>query len=501
VPDPVSDLLGRPPGKVVGVHLNYRSRAAQRGRTPAFGSYFLKAPSSLGAGGAAVARPQGTELLGFEGEIALVIGNAGRDIAAADGWTHVGWVTAANDLGLYDLRHADRGSNLRSKSLDGYTPLGPRLIPAGEVDPSALRVRTWVNGRLVQCDDSSTLLFGFAELVADLSRGATLERGDVILTGTPAGASVVVPGDVVEVEVDSIAPDRPASTGRLRTPVVDGPPWTGPGAGPRVDDALRAHAWGHETGEVPDATLAGLGAVAVATISAQLRRRGLDQVSVDGVHPLRPGSRFCGHARTLRFLPLREDLVAAHAGGLNAQKRAIDTVGRGEVLVMEARGEPGTGTVGDILALRAQVRGAAAIVTDGGVRDAAAVAALDIPVFCGGAHPAVLGRRHVPWEVDVAIGCGGTTVLPGDILVGDDDGVVVVPPALAAQVLADAVEQERQERFITEQVRAGRSVDGLYPLGPAWRERYAEWCGQLSLPPTNTTTPVPGAPPVEGHRA
>jgi 5-oxopent-3-ene-1,2,5-tricarboxylate decarboxylase / 2-hydroxyhepta-2,4-diene-1,7-dioate isomerase len=476
VADPVNDQLGHRPGKVIAVHLNYPGRAAQRGRTPAFGSYFLKAPSSLGVDGEAVARPEGTELLGFEGEIALVIATAGRDIAVADGWAHVGWVTAANDLGLYDLRHADRGSSLRSKSLDGYTPLGPRLVPARDVDPAALRVRTWVNGELVQSDDSGALLFPFAELVADLSRAMTLERGDVILTGTPAGASVVVPGDVVEVEVDSIAPGRPASSGRLRTPVVDGPPLPGPGAGPRVDDALRADAWGRETGGVSDATLAGLGAVAVATLSAQLRRRGLDHVSIDGVHPLRPGSRFCGRARTLRFLPLREDLFAAHAGGLNAQKRAVDTVGPGEVLVMEARGEPGTGTVGDILALRAQVRGAAAIVTDGGVRDAAAVAALDIPVFCRGAHPAVLGRRHVPWEVDVPIGCGGTAVLPGDVVVGDDDGVVVIPPALAAEVLAGAVEQERQERFVTEQVRAGASVDGLYPLGAAWRERYAAWC-------------------------
>jgi 5-oxopent-3-ene-1,2,5-tricarboxylate decarboxylase/2-hydroxyhepta-2,4-diene-1,7-dioate isomerase len=466
VTDPVSAQLGHRPGKVIAVHLNYRSRAAQRGRTPEYPSYFLKASSSLAADGAPVARPAGTELLGFEGEIALVIG---PDVT--DGWGRVGWVTAANDLGLHDLRHADRGSNLRSKSGDGFTPLGPLLLPVAGLDPAALRLRTWVNGELVQCDSSAGLIFGFAELVADLSRTITLEVGDVILTGTPAGASVVGPGDLVEVEVDAGA----LTTGRLRTPVVEGPPLTGPGALPEVDPATRADAWGGPPG--PDElaeVIAGLRGVAVATLSAQLRRRGLPSTSIDGVHPIRPGSRFAGSARTLRYLPLREDLVDRTAG-FTAQKRAIDTVGPGEVLVMSARAETGSGTIGDILALRAQVRGAAAIVTDGGVRDAVAVAALDIPVFSAGPHPAVLGRKHLPWDVDVPIGCGGTTVLPGDIVVGDDDGVVVVPPAVAAEVLADAVEQERQEEFITEQVRAGESVAGLYPLSGEWVQRYRAW--------------------------
>jgi regulator of RNase E activity RraA len=97
-------------------------------------------------------------------------------------------------------------------------------------------------------------------------------------------------------------------------------------------------------------------------------------------------------------------------------------------------------------------------------------------VFHGGAHPSVLGRRHVPWDTGVPVACGGALVQPGDLIVGDDDGVVVVPPDLAAELIADCREQERQERFITEQVRAGASVDGLYPLGPAWRDAYETWC-------------------------
>src|SRR5689334_14645054 len=147
--DAVTDALGRRPGKVVAVHLSYASRAAQRGRTPAHPSYFLKATSSL-TGGGSVTRPDGTELLGFEGEIALVIGATAWHVTPDEAWRHVGWVTAANDLALHDLRSADRGSNVRSKSGDGFTPLGPELIPADRLDPRRIGVRTWLDGALVQ---------------------------------------------------------------------------------------------------------------------------------------------------------------------------------------------------------------------------------------------------------------------------------------------------------------------------------------------------------------
>nr|WP_232666799.1 fumarylacetoacetate hydrolase family protein [Pseudonocardia sp. TRM90224] len=467
--DAVTSALGRRPGKVIAVHLNYASRAAQRGRTPAAASYFLKPASSL-TGSGTVERPAGTELLGFEGEIALVIGRAARHVRPDDGWGHVGWVTAANDLGLHDLRAADRGSNVRSKGGDGYTPLGPELLPAAELDPAALRVRTWLDGELVQDDTSATLLFDFGHLVADLSRMLTLEEGDVILTGTPAGASVAVPGQVVEVEVGTV--DGSRGTGRLRTEVVDGPPLAPWGAAGEVDDATRSDAWGTPPPRLPDAVRERLANVAVATLSVQLRQRGFDSAVIDGVRALAPGRRIVGTARTLRFVPFRPDLFAERGGGFNAQKRAIESVLPGEVLVMEARRDPTAGTLGDILALRARVRGAAGIVTDGAVRDAAAVAATGLSVFSAGTHPAVLGRRHVPWETDVTIACGGATVQVGDVIVGDDDGVVVIPPGLVDEVLAAAEEQEREEHWIAAQVGAGAGIDGLYPLGGRWRERY-----------------------------
>jgi len=468
--------------KVIAVHINYPSRAAQRGRTPAQPSYFLKPSSSLSLTGTAVERPAGCELLGFEGEIAIIIGKSARRVEVEDAWGHVAAVTASNDLGVYDLRYADKGSNLRSKGGDGFTPVGPALIPADAVDPANLRIRTWHNGELVQDDTTEDLLFPFARLVADLSQLLTLEEGDIILTGTPAGASVAVPGDVLEVEVTTS--DGGLSTGRLTTTVKEGTTaFADFGARPKADDLQREEAYGsREAAGLPAAGSAlspelkvKLESVCTATLSSQLRKRGLNNVSIDGLTATRPDRKVVGLARTLRYVPNREDLFTTHGGGFNAQKRAIDSVNEGEILVMEARGEKGTGTIGDILALRAQVRGAAAIITDGGVRDFSAVAAMELPTYYSNPHPAVLGRRHIPWDTDITIACGGTTVQPGDIIVADSDGILVIPPAIAEEVANDSIAQEREEVFIAEMVEQGHSVDGLYPLNAQWRTRYEEW--------------------------
>src|ERR1700684_2756760 len=138
--------LSSRPGKIVAVHASYRSRAAERGTTPAWPSYFLKPTSSLAASGDPVARPPGCELLAFEGEVALVIGRRARRVSPAEGWDCVAHLTAANDFGVYDLRYADRGSNVRSKGIDGFTPIGPRLLDARTVEAERIRLRTRVNG-------------------------------------------------------------------------------------------------------------------------------------------------------------------------------------------------------------------------------------------------------------------------------------------------------------------------------------------------------------------
>ncbi|WP_262106297.1 fumarylacetoacetate hydrolase family protein [Arthrobacter sp. Marseille-P9274] len=475
-------------GKVLAVHLSYRSRAEQRGRIPANPSYFMKAPSSLALTGGTVERPAGTELLAFEGEVALVIGTAARRVSVEDAWGHVGFVTASNDLGVYDIKYADKGSNIRSKSGDGFTPFGPALLPAADVNPDALRIRTWVNGEIVQDDTTAGLIFSFARIVADLSQLMTLQPGDVILTGTPAGSSVIVPGDVVEVEVADEAAGL--STGRLATTVVQGEHgFASFGDTPKITDKDRVDAFGSEeaaglapavTGKsaLTDDVKAKLLSVATATISGALRKRGLNNVSVDGLLATKPGQKVIGTARTLRYVPNREDLFKSHGGGYNAQKRIIDAVGPGEILVMEARGEKGSGTLGDILAMRAQVRGAEAIITDGGVRDLSEVAALDIPTFYNGAHPAVLGRKHVPWDYDVTIGCGGATIQPGDIIVADDNGILVIPPALAAEIADEVVEQERRDSFVFQMVKEGHKIDGLFPMNADWLAKYQQWVAE-----------------------
>ena len=491
------------PGKIIAIHLNYRSRADQRGRTPASPSYFFKPSSSVAGTDGVVERPAGTELLAFEGEIALIIGTAAHRVSVEDAWSHVAWVTASNDLGLYDLRANDKGSNVRSKGGDGYTPIGPDLIPAADVDPAELRVRAWVNGDLRQDDETSGLLFPLPQLIADLSQHFTLEPGDIILTGTPAGSSVIVPGDVVVVEVDAPHSSKTLTSGGLRTTVTQGTvAFDGAlGSLPAVDDLQRAEAWGSRESaglpddapaEAPAATpavperakrdegrpgldpqlRAKLIAAPTAGLSAQLRKRGLHACFIDGVSANLPGAKIVGTAKTLRFVPAREDLFKSHGGGYNAQKRCFDAVDEGEIIVIEARGDATTGTLGDILALRAKARRAAGVVTDGGVRDFAAVAEIGLPVFSQGAHPSVLGRKHVPWDVDVTIACGGATVQPGDIIVGDSDGVIVIPPALVEEVVDATLAQEDEDAWIAEQVEAGHAVDGLFPMNAAWRAKY-----------------------------
>lgn len=487
------------PGKIIAVHVAYESRSAQRGKRPSQPSYFLKATSSLAASGDAIERPEGTSLLAFEGEIAIVIGTAARSVNAADAWAHVEGVTASNDFGLYDIKTPDKGSNLRSKSRDGYTPLGPTIIPAAEADPQSLRIRTWVNGEVKQDDGTSAaqLIFPLTQIVADLSQHMTLEPGDVILTGTPAGSTVVAHGDTVEVEVSTTSASTGAelSSGRLVTRVVEGPGAFDPNLGstPAVTEDLQVDAWGSREAagltsadsdeQATDDNVAGplsedlrakLTEAPTAGLSAQLRARGLNNVVIEGVSPLQPGSKVVGTAKTLRFVPNREDLFKSHGGGYNAQKRAFDSLQSGEVVVIEARGEAGSGTLGDVLALRAKAQGATGVITDGGVRDSAEVAGI-LPVFATAKNPAVLGRKHVPWESDVAVACGNATVLPGDVIVGDDDGVIVIPRDLVEDVVDAALAKEIEDGWVAQQVAAGNPIESLFPPKGEWKEKFDAW--------------------------
>jgi 2-keto-4-pentenoate hydratase/2-oxohepta-3-ene-1,7-dioic acid hydratase in catechol pathway/regulator of RNase E activity RraA len=466
------------PSKIVAVHLNYRSRAEERGRVPSFPSYFFKPPSSLSGDGAPIVRPQGCELLCYEGEIALVIGTTARRVAVEEAGRCIGWIAAANDLGLYDLRHADRGSNVLAKGHDGFTPVGPRFVPASELRLDDLTVRTLVNDALVQEGHTSELLFPFATLIADLSRFMTLLPGDIVLTGTPAGSRPLEPGDVVEVEVEGV--------GRIRNEVVeDDRPLEPVGAMPKVSAETRAAAYGVNAprpAAVSEETLAALREVSTATLTTQLQRRGIRSPFLAGLRPTRPDLRMAGIAHTVRYVPVREDVAAADTRELNAQKEAIESISPGEVLVIEARGEEGAGTIGDILALRALRRGAAGIVTDGGLRDSPAVAGLELPTYFRVPHASVLGTHHYPLETNVPVSCAGVLVLPGDVLVGDAEGVVVVPAQLAAEVAESALEQERREQFAYERVDAGESTRGVFPLSDERRAEYEAWLEGRAAP-------------------
>ncbi|HEV7642112.1 MAG TPA: fumarylacetoacetate hydrolase family protein [Gaiellaceae bacterium] len=457
------------PSKIIAVHLNYESRAAQRGRIPATPSYFLKPPSSLAADGDPIVRPLGTELLTFEGEIALVIGRAARGLTPEQGLDHVGWYAPANDIGLYDMRWSDLGSNLRSKGQDGYTPVGPR-IPAADIEPARLGLRVLVNDEVVQEDTSETLLFPFGLLVADLSRFMTLEPGDIILTGTPAGSRPVEPGDVVTVELPGLS--------TLRNPIVEGAAIPGFGAQPKVSSATRAAALGVNAPRavtLSEQAMAALRTVSTATLSVQISRRGVRDTFVKGLRPTRPDLRLLGYAHTLRYVPLREDVRDADTAELNAQKAAIEALGTDEVLVIDARGDPGAGTIGDILAARAIARGATGIVTDGGLRDSPSVAELEIPTYYQAPHAAVLGLVHHPLESNVPIACGGVLVMPGDVIVGDAEGVIVVPAAMAEEVALASVEQEEREAWALERVQDGESIRGVFPLSAERRAEFEAW--------------------------
>jgi 5-oxopent-3-ene-1,2,5-tricarboxylate decarboxylase / 2-hydroxyhepta-2,4-diene-1,7-dioate isomerase len=224
-----------------------------------------------------------------------------------------------------------------------------------------------------------------------------------------------------------------------------------------------------------DELRANLGRVSAATLTHQLQRRGIRSTFLSGLRPIKDGQRMIGIAHTLRYVPLREDLQGTYSAGKNAQRRAVESMARDEVLVIEARGEPDAGTIGDIFALRALKRGAAGVVTDGALRDTPAIRSLGIAVYHGSSHAATLGRLHMPLEHQIPIACAGVTVLPGDVVVGDGEGVVVIPAALAEEVGRDSVRQELEEEWAIERVRAGDSTDDTFPIAKSRRPEFEEW--------------------------
>ena len=231
---PVADaqfLAPVEPTKIIATHLTYRSRVDEyAARVPPEPSYFMKPPTTLNGHHGVLRRPRGARFLNYEGEVAVVIGKPMHQVPQDEVLAYVSGYACANDVGLHDFRHADRGSMLRVKGQDGFCPIGPELVPASEFDPTSFELRTYLNGELVQEGGAGDLIWPISYLLADLCRTITLEPGDVVLSGTPAHSRPMEPGDLVAVEVTGL--------GRLENTVVD---WDVDLAGPGEQLAVSAN--------------------------------------------------------------------------------------------------------------------------------------------------------------------------------------------------------------------------------------------------------------------
>jgi 5-oxopent-3-ene-1,2,5-tricarboxylate decarboxylase/2-hydroxyhepta-2,4-diene-1,7-dioate isomerase len=215
IPEPEATYLAPvTPSKIIAVHLTYRSRLEEyQANVPPEPSYFMKPPSTLNGHRGTISRPRGAQFLNYEGELAVVIGTRMKGVSIDDALSHIGGYLVANDVGLHDFRHADRGAMLRVKGQDGFLPLSPEIVPAVDFDPTDFTLTTTVNGEVVQHTTADDLIWGVAYQLADLCRLITLEPGDVVLTGTPANSRPMEPGDVVSVEIPGV--------GRVQNTVVD----------------------------------------------------------------------------------------------------------------------------------------------------------------------------------------------------------------------------------------------------------------------------------------
>lgn len=222
------------------------------------------------------------------------------------------------------------------------------------------------------------------------------------------------------------------------------------------------------------ALLETLKGVSTATLTTLLLKKGLRNVWMRGPMPFSGVTeRKVGRAFTLRFVPAREDLATPESWSSPRSTRgAIEDMPEGVIVVADAMGITDAGIFGDILCARMVKRGVSALITDGVVRDGIGVRGTGLPVWSQGtaAPPSVAGLTFVNWQEPV--GCGGVAVFPGDMIVADDDGAVVIPAALVDEIAEAGVEQERMEAWIVDQVEAGATLPGLYPMNDEWRQRY-----------------------------
>lgn len=222
-----------------------------------------------------------------------------------------------------------------------------------------------------------------------------------------------------------------------------------------------------------------LAGVSVATLATALFKRGLRNQVIQDVRPVQAkGRNMVGPAFTLRYIPAREDRngIEVFRNPAHPQRHGIETCPPGSVMIMDSRKDARAASAGDILVTRLMVRGGAGIVTDGGFRDSGAIGALDIPAYHSRPASPTNLTLHEAIELNGPIACGDVAVFPGDILVGDDDSVIVIPAEIADEIATEAVEMTAFETFVVEEVKAGRSIIGLYPAThEETQDRFAQW--------------------------
>ena len=231
--------------------------------------------------------------------------------------------------------------------------------------------------------------------------------------------------------------------------------------------------------EISAETIEKLRGVSVATLATALFKRGLRHQVIQDVRPVAPkGRNMVGPAFTLRYMPAREDRnqLSEFRNPEHPQRHAVETCPKGHVLVMDSRKSATAASAGDILITRLMMRGVEGVVTDGGFRDAMRIAELEMPAYHARPSSPTNLTTNEAIDINVPIGCGDAPVFPGDILVGDDDSVIVIPAHLAAEVADEAVEMTAYEDFVVERVRAGDTIIGLYPATKDEHlAAFAEW--------------------------
>lgn len=215
--------------------------------------------------------------------------------------------------------------------------------------------------------------------------------------------------------------------------------------------------------------------VSTATLTTQLLNRGFQNTFLQ-LTPLRPDRRMVGYAFTLRYVPMREDLTdTQYDNSVNVQRLAVESVTNDDVLIIEARGDVRAASFGHILGTRIMARGAAGLVTDGALRDSPGFKELALSSYCKAPHATTSFIIHHPLAMNVPIGCAGVLIMPGDVLVGDGEGVVAIPAQVAEEVAHDGYEQELRETFFTLKVAQGATIRGIYPPNEETLAEYQVW--------------------------